>query len=196
MKETDRDADKWNKHYLSTDATANNAANLLINNQYLLPKNGLALDLACGLGDNALWLAKSGFETQAWDLSSVACERLQQTAKEAGVVITTQERNVEQQPPEANSFDIIVVRFFLCREITSHLVKALRPGGLLFYETFTRTRVCDSGPKNPDYRLKEGELLTLFSELSPRVYREESVIGDTTLGQRNIAQLIAEKPAE
>ncbi|HEB99563.1 MAG TPA: SAM-dependent methyltransferase, partial [Thiotrichales bacterium] len=67
-------AAKWDARYRES-ATAV-ATEVLVENRHLLPAVGEALDLACGLGGNALLLARHGLRTTAWDLSPVAIERL------------------------------------------------------------------------------------------------------------------------
>jgi len=171
------------------------AAAVLADSLHLLPARGRALDLACGLGSNAMLLAGSGLDTEAWDYSPVALARLEERARRQGLNITPCERDVEQAPPEPGSFDVIVVANFLHRPTAPALIQALRPGGVLFYQTWSRARVSDAGPSNPDFRLAEGELLTVFADLQPLLYREEGDQGDTRHGLRDIAQLIARKPA-
>jgi hypothetical protein len=90
---------------------------------------------------------------------------------------------------------VIAVSRFLDRGITGAIAAALRPGGLLFYQTFTKARVDASGPKGDRYRLDDNELLRLFSGLRVRVYREESLLGDWGRGLRNQALLIAQAPS-
>ena len=169
-------------------------AQVLVENLHLLPAQGSALDLACGLGGNALALAEKGLQTTAWDLSPVAVERLQAFAAERGLTrLTAEVRDVEGDPPPAGCFDVIVVSHFLSRPLIPHLSAALRPGGLIFYQTFTRIAVSDTGPSNPEYRLGDNELLRLFDGLRVRVYREENRLGDTDLGVRDVAMLVAER---
>jgi 2-polyprenyl-3-methyl-5-hydroxy-6-metoxy-1,4-benzoquinol methylase len=60
-------------------------AEVLAQNRHLLPAAGAALDLACGLGGNALLLAELGLEVKAWDLSAVAVRRLGETALQRGL---------------------------------------------------------------------------------------------------------------
>lgn len=160
---------------------------------HLLPTKGRALDLACGLGANALLLARHGLETQAWDYAETAIERLQANAQSQQLQIQTQVRDIIASPPPADTYDVIIVCHFLDRRLNSALVKSLKPNGLLFYQTFTRTAVNESGPKNPLFRLADNELLHLFSDLQIVVYREEGTIGDITQGFRNQALLIARK---
>ena len=67
--------------------------------------------------------------------------------------------DVEQEPPQANSFDVIVVSYFLERKLAPALMNALRPNGLLFYETFIREKPQGVGPSNPDFLLGENDIL-------------------------------------
>jgi SAM-dependent methyltransferase len=159
---------------------------------YLLPANGKALDLASGLGGNALFLAARGLTTEAWDLSAVAVERLELAA--ANLPLRARRRDVVMQPPAPESFDVICVAHFLDRGLCPAIAAALRPGGLLFYQTFSRERVDVSGPSTDRYRLDRNELLRLFDGLLVRFYRDEGCVGDTARGVRNVAQLIAQVP--
>ncbi len=183
---------KWDAIYSQREGEAT-AATVLIENQHLLPSSGNALDLACGMGGNAKLLAKSGLDVVAWDLSSVAIARLQLEAKNQKLAIDAQVQDVIDNPPEAQSLDVLVVSFFLDRELCATLIDALKPGGVLFYQTHCRDKVSQTGPSNPDYLLADNELLSLFSGLKLRVYREESVLGDHQQGFRNQAFLVAEK---
>jgi SAM-dependent methyltransferase len=184
---------KWDQRYRSGSRTPE-PARVLVENLHLLPATGLALDLACGVGVNALLLAEEGLRVQAWDLSEVAIEKLSAEAFARRAQVQSQVRDALADPPEADSFDVILVSHFLERKLMPDLVRALRPGGLIFYQTFTRTAVSDTGPGNPAYRLGDNELLALFSGLLIRVYREEGRLGDTRRGCRDIAMLVAEKP--
>ena len=166
---------------------------VLKENVHLLPKTGKALDLACGLGANALLLAEHGLNTSAWDISEVVIDKLQAYAKKLDLVILAQVRDVESYPPADMSFDVIVVSRFLERSLVSYLIQALRPNGLIFYQTFTQDRVYDTGPISPAYRLRPNELLVMFKPLKILVYREEGTVGDVRWGFRDEAMLIGRK---
>lgn len=184
--------EKWNSRYREAISTPDPAV-VLVQNAHLLPSRGIALDLACGLGANALFLAERGLDVHAWDLSPVAITRLQQEARHRGVALETAARDIEAAPPAPDSFDVIIVARYLERALAKPIMDALRPGGLLYYQTFTRARVDDIGPKNDDYRLSDNELLRLFAGLRLVVYREEGLIGDLGRGFRNEAMLVAQK---
>ncbi len=183
-------ADKWDARYRAAGAAK--AVEVLAENRHLLPAAGEALDLACGLGGNALLLARHGLRTTAWDLSPVAIGRLARAA--ADLPLSAEVRDVLAAPPAAESFDVIVVSRFLERDLCPALMAALRPGGLLFYQTFTRDKAIPGGPSNPAFLLAENELLRLFAGLRLRVYREEGRLGDVTRGLRNEALLVAQRP--
>lgn len=184
---------EWNQRYKTTTALPLQPCKVLVDHIHLLPTTGCALDLACGLGANALLLASHGLETHAWDYAETALERLQANAQSQQLQIHTQVRDIIASPPPADTYDVIVVCHFLDRRLRTALVKSLKPNGLLFYQTFTRTVVNEAGPKNPQFRLADNELLNLFSELQMVIYREEGTIGDTKQGFRNQALLIARK---
>ena len=183
---------KWDAVYSQRDSEVT-AARVLIENKHLLPSKGRALDLACGRGGNAQLLAKAGFEVDAWDISPVAIEQLRLQVKSQNLTVNAQLHDVIKLPPEPNSVDVIVVSFFLDRDLCSSMIDALRPGGLIFYQTYCQDKVSQHGPTNPDYLLADNELLTLFSSLKIRVYREESLLGNQQQGCRNLAFLVAEK---
>jgi SAM-dependent methyltransferase len=169
-------------------------AEVLAQNRHLLPLRGSALDLACGLGGNALLLAEAGLDVVAWDLSPVAIGRLREMAKGRGLQqLVAEVRDIEKRPLPSQRFDVIVVSYYLERTLAPRIQAALKLGGLLFYQTFTRMAVSDEGPSNSAFRLGDNELLQLFSPLRVRVYREENRLGDLSQGTRDLAMLVAEK---
>jgi tellurite methyltransferase len=190
---TSQDREKWDQRYRKERADEPAAARVLAENDHLLPRRGTALDLACGRGGNALLLAAAGLDTHAWDISAVALEMLSDAAARKGLVIHTRQCDISATPPEAASFDVIVVSRFLDRDIIPPLVAALRQDGLLFYQTFTADKNPSVGPSNPAYMLHRGELLELFAGLQPVLYREEDRIGDPGRGFRDEAMIIAQR---
>jgi len=185
-------ADLWNQRY--ANAAHGTAAWVLHEHAHLLPAHGQALDLACGLGANALFLAERGLAVSAWDRSSVAIERVQAEAVARGLNVTASVRDVVHQPPAAASFDVIVVAHFLARDLFPALLAALRPGGLMFYQTFTTQRVDGlDTPSNPDFVLAPNELLQRCQPLRILAYREDGLAGDLALGMRARAACVGMK---
>lgn len=185
---------KWDRRYGQSPWPT--PVKVLLDYQHLLPEQGIALDLACGLGANALFLAEQGLRVEAWDLSSVAIERLREKATVLNLDVQPRVRDVTALEWPRSVYDVIVVSRFLCRPICSLIQAALRPGGMLFYQTFVRNKVAQVGPSNLDYLLVENELLHLFPDLILRTYREEGQQGDILRGWRNEACLVGQKPLE
>ena len=186
---------KWNERY--RDATGDpQASRVLREYLHLLPENGLALDLACGLGGNSILLAQQGLQVDAWDIADVPIAALQEVAHKRQLSIQAEVRDVVANPPVPETFDVIVVSYFLDRDIIPDLIQALKPGGLIYYQTFTRQRVSERGPQREEFRLADQDLLQLFSELQILFYREEGCVGDVLQGFRDEAMLIGRKMVE
>jgi SAM-dependent methyltransferase len=185
---------RWDQRHAAA-ADIGVPAEVLLQNAHLLPAQGVALDLACGRGANALWLAEhTGLEVHAWDFSPTAVTGLEAAARARGLRLSAAVRDVAARPPEPDRFDVVVVAHFLERAIVPALIASLRPGGVLLYQTFGREAVSERGPATPEWRLARNELLGLFAELIVRAYREEGTLGDTARGLRDLAYLVAERP--
>jgi SAM-dependent methyltransferase len=182
----------WNQRHTEAEGLGQ-VATVLEQNSHLIAPHSSALDLACGRGANALYLARLSMKVTAWDLSPVAIERLDTAAHAENLMLTTAVRDVIAIPPETESFDLILVSYFLDRTLAPAIIRALKPGGLLFYQTYTQAAVSDDGPSSSRFRLADNELLELFDSLKVRVYREEGLLGNTQQGWRDRAMLVAEK---
>lgn len=157
MSEMDERRGKWEDCYRAAADTPAIPCVTLREHAGWLPVRGEALDLACGRGGNALFLARQGLATHAWDYARSALDALSRDAARQGLIIHTACRDALASPPAPQSFDVIVVANFLDRRLFPALVQALRPGGLLYYDTWLGPRQ-GAGPSSPDFRLRAGEL--------------------------------------
>jgi len=188
------DADKWNTRYRDAQVGDGRPVQVLSDYAHLLPSHGTALDLACGLGANALLLAARGLDTVAWDISPVAIDKLNAHARGHDLPLAAEVRDLTLHGLPEHHFNVIVVGRYLERRLCPAIAAALKPGGLLYYQTWTRAQVSEHGPGNPAFRLACNELLHLFAELDVIAYREEDTLGDTARGLRNEAYLVAQRP--
>lgn len=186
--------EKWNRIYSQDQPDRHAPAQILTENAFLLPNQGSALDLASGLGANAIFLAEKGLKVTALDISSIAIEKLKAYAERRELAIEVRQEAISPASLMPATFDVIVISRFLDRSLKDAIIDALKPGGLLFYQTFTRLKVTAEGPNNPAYLLDTGELLKLFSPLRTVFYRDNEAIGDIRQGLRNEAQFIGQKP--
>jgi tellurite methyltransferase len=184
---------KWNHLYGQSSHACYIAAQVLTENDFLLPSTGMALDLASGLGANSIFLAEHGLAVTAFDISSVAIDNLSTYAAQQGLNINACQQKITTESFSESSFDVIVVSRFLDRTLSDAIIGALKPDGLLFYQTFTREKINRKPPNNPDYLLTENELLALFSSLKVVFYREYALIGEQLRGLRNKAQFVGQK---
>lgn len=188
--------DKWDRIYSQSGHEACSPARALIDNAFLLPEAGVALDLACGLGANAIFLAQQGLAVTALDISFVAIEKLTARAALQGLNINAHQKKIDCHSLAELKFDVIVVSRFLDRALSDAIIDALNPAGLLFYQTYTREKAGRHGPNNPGYLLAENELLELFSPLRVVFYRDNGLIGNKNLGLRGEAQFVGQKHIE
>jgi len=122
---------------------------------HLIRPGGRVLDLACGSGRNAAWLAGQGFAVLGVDRDAEAIAGLP-----AGVVGRVADREQGSWPlADAGRFDAVVVTNYLHRPLWPHLLEALGPGGVLIYETFAAGNETVGKPSRPDFLLHPGELL-------------------------------------
>ena len=185
--------DLWNERYRARGGAPSEACRVLVDNAHLLPPGGEALDLACGTGGNALFLARRGLTVCAWDLAPNAVNALRSAAGLEALTIHAQACDIDTVAWSADRFDVIVVSRYLDRALAPHLCDSLRPGGLLFYQTFTAAKLDAAGPRNPAFLLDDNELLALFGSLRVRYYREDSRCGDLAVGLRNEAYFVGQK---
>lgn len=128
----------------------------------LIPE-GEVLDLACGGGRHARFLAGLGYTVLAVDRDAAALERA------AGPSITTLQIDLEGGHPwyfAPGRFSGIVVTNYLHRPLMPFLVGSLAEGGVLIYETFASGNEQFGRPSNPDFLLDRGELLGLAAPAS------------------------------
>jgi SAM-dependent methyltransferase len=153
-------------------------AGWLTENRDLLPDGGLALDVACGRGRHALALAAAGFTVTAIDRDEEALTELSTRAAQLGLPIHTQALDLEAGEVDiGGSYQAVLVFRYLHRPLMPALIRALAPGGVLFYETFTIGQARRGHPTNPAFLLNPGELIRLVSPLVVERAREGDVDG-------------------
>lgn len=118
-----------------------------------------ALDVATGLGRNALQLARAGYRVDAVDISPTALRAAARRARREGLRgIRWIVADLDRWRPPRGQYDVVVNAFFLDRRLIPALRAAVRPGGLLIFETHLAAR--DRGAERPGRRhgLRRGEL--------------------------------------
>lgn len=180
----------WNKRYdTETYILGKEPVEFLKEYINILPR-GKALDIAMGEGRNAVFFAKNGFEVDGCDVSDIAVKKTLKLAKENNVRVNAFVADLEIYKLPKDAYDVVACFYYLQRSLIPQIKEALKPGGMVIYETYTieNWERGFEGPKNKDYLLKTNELLDLFKDLTIIYYRE-LVLDD----KKAVASLIARK---
>jgi len=163
----------------------------LLENADLLRRGGNILDVACGKGRHALLLASAGFNVHAIDRDPEKIAFLRTTADRLSLRLEASVVDLETDPPPnlgSSAYDAVMVFNYLHRPLMPVLRESLKPGGRIFYETFTTEQAKRGHPRNPDFLLASGELSSLMKPLT--VMRER----EGEFDDRFVASIVAERP--
>ncbi|MFO0698141.1 MAG: dihydroneopterin aldolase [Nitrospira sp.] len=162
---------------------------------------GVVLDVAAGRGRHTLFLSSLGYQVEAIDRDEQALAQLLTAARSQQLTgVTTRILDLAQPPPHVpdlgkDKYDTILVFFYLARSIFPQLIHALKPGGVLVYETFLIDQHLHyQHPRRQEFCLGHGELLSLTSGLRVLHYDEGPHEGGRDGESVYTAQLVAQKP--
>jgi tellurite methyltransferase len=159
------DIERWNRRYAETEMdSAPEVEPLLLDYRYLLNGKGTALDVACGQGQNTVYLASLGFEVIGVDGSIVGLRRCQRALQRRGLKAGLIAADLDEFPLPHNHFDVVLVVRFLNHTLIPSLKETLKPEGLLIYATFNKNVLHRRPTLNKCFVLELGELLDLFSD--------------------------------
>ena len=179
------DRERWNKKY-STNVIPTKVVKVVEDFAKLATGNR-ALDLACGMGRNAKYLASLGFKVDALDISPLAIESLKNIEN-----IEAKEVDFDSYVLPENSYDLIVCTYFLKRELFPQIEKALKEDGIFIFETFIHHSDNTKVPSNKTFLLNEGELETTFNDryeiLHLREFMEEGICGEKSMKASMVAK--------
>ncbi|MDE2372495.1 MAG: class I SAM-dependent methyltransferase [Burkholderiales bacterium] len=134
---------------------------------HLIAPGASVLDLACGRGRNALWLAARGHAVTGVDRDAAALESLRGRAE---VIVADIEGG--PWPLAQRRFGAVVVTHYLWRPLWPRILDTIEPGGLLIYETFASGQQALGRPSRSDFLLRHGELLEVCAGLRIVAYED------------------------
>lgn len=183
----------WNKKYSERSHSSLEPDPFLVgaHDEFLLGTTpGLALDVAGGVGRHSIWLAQRGWRVKLLDISEVGIKQAQENAQRTGMKssISTEIHDLNtMRDLGREQYDLVVVFFFLQRELFPALAAALKPGGLLIYKTYTtEQKNFPGGPSHPMFLLEPNELLHAFRSMRVLHYHE-------TIQEKGVAELVVRK---
>jgi len=148
---------------------------------------GTALDLGCGQGRNALWLAEQGFTVTGLDLSPVAIEQADALAAESGVEAEFEAIDLLAWTPDERQWDLVVLAYLhlpetMRQSVHAAAVRAVAPGGrvVVIAHHLENLDRGTGGPPNPDWLFTEQQLASDFADLE--LVRNEQVVRPTEQG--------------
>jgi SAM-dependent methyltransferase len=185
--------DKWDERYRAGAYEERPHPTALLADWLPRLPRGAALDVACGAGRNAVFLAANGYAVTAVDISAVGIERGRRRANEQQLAVDwlcadLDEPGVPALP--AARYDLIVWIRYIQRALMPHLISRLAPGGVLLCEQHLATSAAVAGPSNPSFRLQPGELRASAVGLQALLDHEGQVI-DPDGRSVMLAQLVA-----
>ena len=188
---------KWDERYrCGSYGGREHPTELLAEWEPRLP-HGRVLDVACGAGRNSLFLAATGRQVDAIDISAVGLELGRQAAGRRGLDIRWIEADLEAGQSvvwPAGRYELIVIVRYVNQELLGHLFERLGDGGVLLCEQHVDSAEDVIGPKNPAFRLRHNELLRnamrVAAEDGRVLYYREGVVTDPDGRQAALSQLV------
>lgn len=165
---------RWDKQHLSSPGAEQPSAFLreIVESGAWPPLCGQALDIACGKGRNAIYLAQRGFAVTALDISPVALEEGRKRAQRQRLRIDWRTCDLEPAVIDHAGFDLLINFNYLQRSLFESMRQAVKPGGHVIFETYLIDQAALGHPKNPEYLLQHNELLESFRGFRVLFYRE------------------------
>ncbi|MEM7356570.1 MAG: methyltransferase domain-containing protein [Acidobacteriota bacterium] len=190
---------RWNLKYREKgpESLASEPAEWLVAHRNLLGSEplGRALDVACGGGRNAAYLARLGFTVDALDVSDVVIGWLQERVEREGLSVHPRSCDLTCEPLPRREYQVVLNFNYLQRDLFAALKAATAPGGLVVFESFTRLQVkLPLGPSAPEHTLELGELRCAFSDFEILDYRETTLFPEDIPKARALASLVARRP--
>lgn len=191
MTQTDRL--KWNERYKSGAYGERRYPSALLQEWIDRIPCGRALDVACGAGRNALFLAARDFAVDAVDISSEALNLARGRAQEAGLHINWIEHDLDESLALDAQYALIVLMRYVNLPLLRQLTGNLAPGGFFVCEQHLVTDEEVVGPSSSAYRVASGALRTAAKDL--RIHHlEEAIVQDPDNRKAALARLVAQKP--
>jgi SAM-dependent methyltransferase len=167
------DASAWDERYAATELVWSAGPNQFVEEELTDLPPGRALDLACGEGRNARWLAERGWEVTALDFSAVAVEKGR--GLHAGIDWQVADARTARLPQE---LDLVLIAYLqIPREARTPVMRrafaALRPGGRLLVVGHDSTNIAEGtgGPQDPDVLYTAEDVLADLDALDLHVVR-------------------------
>ena len=168
---SEQDRIKWDQRYAEGGYRTDHPVTLLEEWLPGLPP-GRALDVACGAGRNAVYLARAGYRVDAIDISTEGLKLARQSAERLGLGINWIEQDLDKPFRFDSDYDLIIVMWYVNLDLVARLCECLAPGGYLLCEEHLTTDQDVVGPSASEYRVAPGALRRAVSGVEVLLYEE------------------------
>lgn len=158
---SEEDRQRWNGRYREPSGTRG-PSRFLLSLAERLPREGRALEVAGGTGQDAVWLARRGLDVTLLEVSDVALKRAAEAAREARVSLRLERWDAETQPLPPGPYALVLCLHFLHRPLFAAWREVLAPGGRLVFAQPTRANLQRHAHPSARFLLEEGELPRLL----------------------------------
>jgi 2-polyprenyl-3-methyl-5-hydroxy-6-metoxy-1,4-benzoquinol methylase len=193
-------SDDWDRRYAAAGLLWSAEPNRLFAQEVADLPLGRALDLACGEGRTAVWLAERGWAVTAVDFSRVALEKARRVAESRGVAPAFVHADLRDYRPSEGAFDLVAVLYLQLpagelRAVLTRAAAAVAPGGtlLLIAHDLTNLTHGHGGPRDPAVLTTADEVVAALPGLD--VVRAEQVLREVEGAERPAIDVIVRATA-
>ncbi|RJQ82094.1 class I SAM-dependent methyltransferase [Amycolatopsis panacis] len=163
------ESQRWDELYRSREQLFSGNPNPVLVTEISDLPPGQALDVGCGEGADAQWLARRGWHVTAVDISEVALNRAAAATADVESRVSWARADLTTTPPPAGSFDLVSLHYFPLKRQPGHaalhcLLDAVAPGGTLLFTSHAHTDLAPNGDFDPDDYYQPEEIARLLGQ--------------------------------
>ena len=178
---------KWDKRYSLLKGLSVEPPSWLETYRSWMPPGGRGLDVASGNGRIALWLASSGLNVTAIDISAIGLKAAISNAAELGFTLETVVVDLDEMGLSSGAFDVITCFHYWQVDLFKLICRQIKPGGIFLAEVFTKPNLTRYEHPTEKYLAETGELKRICDSLEIIFYEEG------WLNEYSLARIVAKR---
>jgi len=186
----------WDQRYATTELVWGAGPNRFLVSEVADLTPGRALDLGCGEGRNAIWLAERGWRVSGVDFSEAGLDKARRLAVERGVEVTWVRADLLDYEPDHGAFDLVILMYIhlpaaQLAAVMETASAALAPGGTLLVVGHDLLNLSQGqgGPQDPELLFTPADIERVLPGLG--IERAESVLRPVTVDGREVSAIDA-----
>jgi len=186
----------WDQRYATTELVWGAGPNRFLVSEVADLTPGRALDLGCGEGRNAIWLAERGWRVSGVDFSQAGLDKARRLAVDRGVEVTWVRADLLDYEPDHGAFDLVILMYIhlpaaQLADVMKTASAALAPGGTLLVVGHDLLNLSQGhgGPQDPELLFTPADIERVLPGLG--IERAESVLRPVTVDGREVSAIDA-----